>query len=459
MAVLSPLSVSLGNFPPLCSPIRVSPNPKDPSDSLGALMEGLLPPGSIPKEPRVSVCSDRNVAFELLDGDLRKTYSYLQFACSDDSVARQIKTLTAENLVLRQKAEDSLSRVLLDGKSSSLSSVPIGTPPSPTSWKDMVAPVNPLISSMNLHYYPPAVVNNDLHVTIPESVASAGVDRWKDWVVGYFVDRKLHFTAVETIAHKIWDQFGLLDVLSNEDGFFFFFHFDQSGHYRRVIESGPWHFGGKLMVLKQWHLEMNLVKEQLDKIPIWAHFYNVPLELWTEEGLSHVASAIRKPLYADYLTKSCKRISYAKICVEVDASIPLPKSFGLSLPSGATFTIRVWYPWKPFMCESCHVFGHKNCHPKPVALKPVRPTPQVGVAKTTGEIAPPFTPATIVSSSIVDDPPGVSAVVTSVLSPVAVSGTLDPILENPPKESILVGTKEIGCSNPAVHSHHSSEPN
>ncbi|KAI8557455.1 hypothetical protein RHMOL_Rhmol04G0012400 [Rhododendron molle] len=113
---------------------------------------------------------------------------------------------------------------------------------------------------MNLHYCPPAVVNNGLHVNIPELVASAGVDRWKDWVVGYFVDRKLHFSAVETIAHKIWDQFGLLDVLSNEEGFFFF-HFDQSGRYRRVIESGPWHFGGKLMVLKQWHPEMSLVKE------------------------------------------------------------------------------------------------------------------------------------------------------------------------------------------------------
>lgn len=165
-------SSSLGNFPPLCSPVRVSPNPKDPSNSSGALMEGLLPPGSIPEDLRVSVRSDRNVAYELLDGDLRKTYSHLQFECSDDSVARLIKTLTTENLVLRQKAEDSFSRVLLDSNSSSLSSVPVGKPPSPTSWKDIVAPVNPLISRMNLHYCPLAVVNNDLHVNIPESVAS-----------------------------------------------------------------------------------------------------------------------------------------------------------------------------------------------------------------------------------------------------------------------------------------------
>ncbi|KAG5548467.1 hypothetical protein RHGRI_013973 [Rhododendron griersonianum] len=340
-----------------------------------SLMEGLLPPCSVPEDPRVSVCSDRNVAFELLDGDLRKTYSHFQFECSDDSVARQIKTLAAENLVLCQKAEDSYSRVLLDGNSSSLSFVPVGKPPSPTSWKDIVAPVNPLISRMNLHYCPPAVVNNDLYVNIPESVASAGVDRWKDWVVGYFVDRKLHFTAVETIAHKIWDQFGLLDVLSNENGFFFF-HFDKS-------------------------------------------------ELWTE-GLSHVASAIGKPLYADHLTESCKRISFAKICVEVDASAPLPESFGLSLPSGAKFTIRVWYPWKPLMSG-------------------------VGGQNNWGD-CPSFTHAASVSSSIVDDSAGVSAVVASVLSPAGVSDKGDPVLENPPKESVMVGTEVVFLPQPLCSS-------
>ncbi|KAF7144208.1 hypothetical protein RHSIM_Rhsim05G0102800 [Rhododendron simsii] len=359
-----------------------------------ALMEGLLPPCLVPEDPRVSVCSDRNVAFELLDGDLRKTYSHLQFECSDDSVAWQIKTLNAENLVLRQKAEDSFSRVLLDGNSSSLSSVPIGKPPSPTSWKDIVAPVNPLISRMNLHYCPPAVVNNDLHVNIRESVASAGVDRWKDWVVGYFVDRKLHFTAVKTISHKIWDQFGLLDVVSNEDGFFFF-HFDKSGRYRRVIESGPWHSGGKLMVLKHWHPQMSLVKEQF--------------------------------------------FSFAE-------------SFGLSLPSGAKFTIRVWYPWKSLMCESCHVFGHRNCHPKPVNSKSVIPKQQVWVAKTIRETAPLFNHAASVSSSIVDDSAGVSAVVASVFSPAGVSDKGDPVLENPPKESVMVGTEVVFLPQPLCSS-------
>ncbi|KAI8554828.1 hypothetical protein RHMOL_Rhmol05G0127000 [Rhododendron molle] len=108
---------------------------------LTALMEELLTPCSVPEDPRVSLCSDQNVAFELLDGDLRKTYSHLQFECSDDSVARQIKTLTAENLVLCQKAEDSFSRVLLDVDDSAGVSAVVSSVLSPAGVSDKGDPV------------------------------------------------------------------------------------------------------------------------------------------------------------------------------------------------------------------------------------------------------------------------------------------------------------------------------
>lgn len=59
---------------------------------------------------------------------------------------------------------------------------------------------------------------------------------------------------------------------------------------------------------------------------------------------------------------------FAKICEEVDAFAPLPESFDLSLPSGASFPIRVWYPWKSLKCDSCHVFGHESCEAEEVPM-------------------------------------------------------------------------------------------
>ncbi|KAK3189546.1 hypothetical protein Dsin_029107 [Dipteronia sinensis] len=72
-----------------------------------------------------------------------------------------------------------------------------------------------------------------------------------------------------------------------------------------------------------------LSKDSYSKIPVWVKLFNIPHEYWNEEGLSHIASAVGKPLYADSLIESMKRISFARVCIEIDASCDLVNSFDL----------------------------------------------------------------------------------------------------------------------------------
>ncbi|KAF7112282.1 hypothetical protein RHSIM_RhsimUnG0244800 [Rhododendron simsii] len=102
------------------------------------------------------------------------------------------------------------------------------------------------------------------------------------------------------------------------------------------------------------------------------------------------------------ISESCKQISYAKICVEIDTSSALPDSFDLTLPFGAVFNIRVWYPWRLLRCESCKVFGRKTCQSKAI---PMNSKPQVWVVKPT-HVAPIVAG---VLSPIVNDVVGVAA--------------------------------------------------
>ena len=52
---------------------------------------------------------------------------------------------------------------------------------------------------------------------------------------------------------------------------------------------------------------MSFEKAQMTRIPIWAQFYNAPLEYWTVIGVSYIASSIGKPLYAHSLLNLVKR--------------------------------------------------------------------------------------------------------------------------------------------------------
>lgn len=105
---------------------------------------------------------------------------------------------------------------------------------------------------------------------------------------------------------------------------------------------------------------MTFEREQLSKIPIWVQFSNIPLKFWNEEGLSHIASAVGIPLYANSLTEDGKRLSYARICVEVTVDSVLRDHVNVLYSNGNSATINVHYPWKPLSCTKCLIFGHSD---------------------------------------------------------------------------------------------------
>ena len=114
--------------------------------------------------------------------------------------------------------------------------------------------------------------------------------------------------------------------------------------FRSIVEAGPGHLGGRLLVLKQWKPQMNFEKNEFTKIPIWIQFFNVPLDYWTEQGISYIASAVGRPLYADAITEAGKRLSFAKICVEVEVDSILPSSFDLRFSNGESIEILIKLP-------------------------------------------------------------------------------------------------------------------
>lgn len=126
---------------------------------------------------------------------------------------------------------------------------------------------------------------------------------------------------------------------------------------------------------------------------VGVRLYGVPLEFWTAKGLSYIAGAIGKPLHADRMTSEKRRISYARICIEVDASKDLTKEFYLQCENGEWTTVLVEYDWRPSVCSLCRVFGHTTAscgknppkHSQPSDL-PTAPSSKLGAEEGWVEI-------------------------------------------------------------------------
>ncbi|XVE88838.1 hypothetical protein DITRI_Ditri19aG0100900 [Diplodiscus trichospermus] len=128
----------------------------------------------------------------------------------------------------------------------------------------------------------------------------------------------------------------------------------------QILEQRPWHIQNKPLIVRKWEPGMTNLECDLTRVPFWVHLRNIPLELFTKVGLSYIASAIGSPLYMDRVTAYHERLAYAKLCVEVDVNVEIPRTINVQMKDGHLVTIFVEVPWHPQKCNMCSTFGHKN---------------------------------------------------------------------------------------------------
>ncbi|KAL0407938.1 UNVERIFIED_CONTAM: hypothetical protein Sradi_1728200 [Sesamum radiatum] len=140
-----------------------------------------------------------------------------------------------------------------------------------------------------LHFVPPTRQNGEIVIRPTREVVDNGSKKWHSTAVGYFLGRRPYFPQLETFARSNWK--GLQHVSASSSGFFFF-RFNNRIAMEDVIEGGPWLFQGQPIVLQAWEQGMSLRRQKHNQIPVWVRLKHLPMEYWTDEGLSTVASAL-----------------------------------------------------------------------------------------------------------------------------------------------------------------------
>ncbi|KAK1266027.1 hypothetical protein QJS04_geneDACA002565 [Acorus gramineus] len=83
-------------------------------------------------------------------------------------------------------------------------------------------------------------------------------------------------------------------------------------------------------------------------------------EAWANSVVGYIeASLIGIPLFLDTATRMRSRISYARVCVEVEAGVTLPDWVCVRC-NGEKEQLQVLYDWKLNACSLCSTFGHDD---------------------------------------------------------------------------------------------------
>ena len=201
----------------------------------------------------------------------------------------------------------------------------------------------------------------DGKVTInpPAEAVVEGVGLWEGSLVGQFFHKRLPLHVVRSFVEQLWGKHEIPEISTTDNGLYIF-RFKDLDARDWVLENGPWYLAGRPIILLFWKPCMEMLNVQITSLPIWVKFFNIPLEYWTVTSLGYIASAVGIPLHLDTLTENHSRLSYARICIEVDVNCTFPNSALLDLGNGTYSTIRIEYPWVPQKCDHCKIFGHSH---------------------------------------------------------------------------------------------------
>ncbi|XP_077228453.1 uncharacterized protein LOC143861411 [Tasmannia lanceolata] len=196
----------------------------------------------------------------------------------------------------------------------------------------------------------------------------------------------------ENLSRK-WKLKGDLQIFFLNNGFYLF-QFTCLEDCDSMLESGDHSYAGRPLILRKWKPGTPLEKLNLTSIPVWVRLPGLPLEFWSAKGLSKIARFIGNPLFMDSRTAEETRLSYARMCVEVDAESDFPDSIPIHTPYGIHIQ-SVQYDWKPSACKTCLDFSHTSeACPKKVQVaqhnykqewRPVKPLSKPATQDRDGE--------------------------------------------------------------------------
>ena len=263
-------------------------------------------------------------------------------------------TVISHDVTQEKMAEDAAMKVVSQEEMTQVKRQN-GTVPKAALWAD-VAQEKKALKKYNFDILD---TGGQLNVEIPDEVVVNANPLWEDFLIGKFLDSAPHIARIHAVVNKIWREGGkgqLVEV-HEVDATTMKFKVPDPAMRARILRRGMWNIGNIPLVVTKWIPDELMEKPEVKSIPLWVHLKNVPLHMFSWEGLSFITSAAGHPVRLHPETAACKDFKLAKIFVNADLSKELPTKINFT-KNGKSSLVEFIYPWLPLRCNSCGKWGH-----------------------------------------------------------------------------------------------------
>jgi len=115
--------------------------------------------------------------------------------------------------------------------------------------------------------------------------------------------------------------------MDNDNGFYMV-KFDQAADNEKVITGGPWLIYDHCLAVTYWSPEFASPDAKVEQTVVSVRFPGLNLVYYDESFLLAMASAIGRPIKVDTNTLKVERGKFARVCVEIDLTLPVVGKIG-----------------------------------------------------------------------------------------------------------------------------------
>ncbi|GJU51811.1 putative reverse transcriptase domain-containing protein [Tanacetum coccineum] len=132
-------------------------------------------------------------------------------------------------------------------------------------------------------------------------------------------------------------KYGMVRSMFSSSTELFSFKFSFMDGLDAMHENGSWFIHNNPLIMRKWHPNENLLKEDVNTIPVWVKLHGVPVTAFSEDSLSAIATKLGTPLMLDSYTadmcmQSWGRSSYARAMIELRADVELKDNIMAAMP-------------------------------------------------------------------------------------------------------------------------------
>ncbi|GJS30736.1 putative reverse transcriptase domain-containing protein [Tanacetum coccineum] len=135
---------------------------------------------------------------------------------------------------------------------------------------------------------------NGIDVVVPVESIRAISDHFANTTYGFFLGKQVAYPVVANYVRNTWGKYGLVHSMFSVSTRLFSFQFSSIDGLDAMLENGSWFIQNNPLILKKWHPDEKLLKEDVSTIPVWVKLHGVPVTAFSDDGLSAIATKLGK---------------------------------------------------------------------------------------------------------------------------------------------------------------------